>query len=67
MISVCTKVELKFEREVEKKTTTMNHNCELYYLNSTDWKKKLYIIPNKSFIEFIDNLVDFYEPMDDVD
>ena len=28
MISVCTKVEIKFEKEVEKKTIN-NENCEL--------------------------------------
>ena len=35
MISVCTKVEIKFEKEVEKKTIN-NKNCELNYLNSND-------------------------------
>ena len=47
MISVCTKVEMKFEREVEQKAINSD---ELNYLNSTDWKKTLYIIQNKSFI-----------------
>ena len=47
MISVCTKVEMKFEREVEQKVINSD---ELNYLNSTDWKKTLYIIQNKFFI-----------------
>ena len=66
MISVCTKVEIKFEKEVEKKTIN-NENCELNYLNSNNWKNKLYIINNRHFVEFIDNLVEFYEPIEDSD
>ena len=64
MISVCTKVEMKFEREVEQKAINSD---KLNYLNSTDWKKTLYIIQNKSFISFIDNLVEFYSPIEDTD
>ena len=55
---------MKFEREVEQKAINSD---KLNYLNSTDWKKTLYIIQNKSFISFIDNLVEFYSPIEDTD
>ena len=34
MISVCTKVEIKFEKEIEKKTININ---ELNYSNKNVW------------------------------
>ena len=45
MISVCTKVEINFEREVEKKKLDIN---ELKCFDNNSWKKRLYFLPNKS-------------------
>ena len=61
MISVCTKVEIKFEREVEKKEIKDEK------IDPNKWKKALFFMKSKSFESFIENLVEFYEPIDDTD
>ena len=64
MISVCTKVEIKFEKEVEKKNMNFKKlNC----LDDNSWKKRLYFLPFKSINAFINNMVEFYEPLNNTD
>ena len=46
MITVCTKVELKFELEVEHKKAEKNE------LNLLDWKKAIFFLKNKRINEF---------------
>ena len=59
MISVCTKVEIKFEKEVENKNLSNKLSC----FDENSWKKRLYFLPIKSVNKFISNMVKFYEPM----
>lgn len=57
MISVCTKVEIKFEREVENKQIGNN---ELKLISDESWKKKLFFLNSRKINAFLENLVEFY-------
>lgn len=60
MITVCTKVELKFEIEVEKKKADLN---QLNLLDPEAWKAVLFLLKSKKINDFLQNMVEFYEPI----
>ena len=64
MISVCTKVELKFEKEVENKEQA---DTQLKLLDNHQWKKALFFLKSEKINKFLENIVEFYEPIDDND
>ena len=64
MISVCTKVELKFEKEVENKEEA---ETKLKLLDKEQWKKAIFFLKNEKINKFLENIVEFYEPIDDSD
>ena len=64
MISVCTKVELKFEKEVENKLEKDN---ELKLLNKDEWKRTIFFLKSEKINNILENIVEFFEPVDDND
>jgi len=50
MITVCTKVELKFELEVENKKVDEN---ELNFLDPDIWKKAIFFLKSKRINDFL--------------
>ena len=64
MISVCTKVELKFEKEVENKKEKDN---ELKLLNKDEWRKTIFFLKYEKINNILEGIVEFFEPIDDID
>ena len=64
MISVCTKVELKFEKEVENKEQA---DTQLKLLDNDQWKKAIFFLKSEKINKFLENIVEFYEPIDEND
>ena len=55
MISVCTKVELKFEKEVENKKEKEN---ELKLLNKDEWKRTIFFLKSEKINKILENIVE---------